>query len=261
MFHLIPYASFLSKTCFLLHPLPTLARLICLPCLGLHSTPLQLAGELLLPPAALSAGVRKKCWRRAGSDGKEKALLSRTSSTAPSRHPARRSTVQSWPRDRVEGPGGQGGWWRDAGASRPAARRASSRRSRRSRRSCHLHAEPRACPSPPGWLRAVALTAPTHKSPRPQFSALTPACPVASPAPLPATAEGGSDLALRGPPATLPAQAAAADSRRRRAADARARRRAPAPEHPLRAHWVRRRGREGKRGGLADSLADPGSCP
>lgn len=88
-----------------------------------------------------------------------------------------------------------------------------------------------------------------------------PSLPRRLPRPPPRHCRGGQRPGAPRTPSHSPPQAAAADSRRRRAADARARRWAPAPEHPLRAHWVRRRGREGKRGGLADSLADPGSCP
>lgn len=105
----------------------------------------------------------------------ENALLPLRSSTAalPSRpglpppNPA-----QSWPGDGAEGPGGPGGGWRDAGAARPAAARASGRR----RRSCHLLARPPGAPLAfSRQLGAGGLTAPAHRSPRPQLPVLTPA--------------------------------------------------------------------------------------
>lgn len=55
----IPYVSFLSKTSLLLHPLPITAHLILLPYLGLHSSSVQPAGELLLLRTPPAAGVLK----------------------------------------------------------------------------------------------------------------------------------------------------------------------------------------------------------
>lgn len=193
----IPYTSFLSKTYFLLHPLPTVAPLICLPYLGLHSTSLQPGGELLLWPAQPSAWARKKRWRRAGRERVKKTLSSRSTpppcTPPPPRQDPAPSTTQSWPRDTgLRGTGVQGCWW-DDGAAPPAPGRASWRR-----RSCHRHAEPLASPWPPRWLLAVALTAPTHKSPRPQLPVLTPARP-SLPAPFPPLQRGQRSGAPRIP--------------------------------------------------------------
>ena len=193
----IPYTSSLSKTYFLLHPLPTVAPLICLPYLGLHSTSLQPGGELLLWPAQPSAGARKKRWRRAGRERVKKTLSSRSTpppcTPPPPRQDPAPSTTQSWPRDvGLRGTGVQGCWW-DDGAAPPAPGRASWRR-----RRGHRHAEPLASPWPARWLLAVALTAPTHKSPRPQLPVLTPA-PPSLPAPFPPLQRGQRSGAPRIP--------------------------------------------------------------
>ena len=250
----IPYISFLSKTYFLLHPLPTIAPLIC-PIWGCAAHPYGRVGSCCFG----QRGRQPERGRDAEGEqaGTVKKRLSSRSGPPPctAPHPAGPRPQQSpklAPRLRAERDRGSGrleaGCW--SGASR----------TRESLLTPPQLSPPRRAtgePPPPRWLLAVALTAPTHRSPRPQLPVLPP--------PPSRHCSGGSDLALRGLPATLPAKAAAAaDSRRRRhspAADARARPWGPAPEHPLSAHRVRRRGREGKGGGVADPLADPGSCP
>lgn len=103
VFRFYSYTSFHLK---LTSPLPSItyysaSNLFAL--LGLHSTSLQPSGELLPRPAQLSAGARKKCWRRAGRERVKKCspaaqLLHRVQPTPARQDPAPNIT-QSWPRD------------------------------------------------------------------------------------------------------------------------------------------------------------------
>lgn len=172
--------------------------------------------------------------------------------------------MQSWPRHRVEGGGTRGpgrlmeGCWSctsripeslpplQLSPPRLATRRApcllgGSKPSAGSRVANSSHSQVCASPTPS-----------SHPSP-----------PVASPGPSPTTAAGAAIWRSRGLPATLPQPAAGEDSRLSHslAALATARDWGPVSEHPPGAHLVRRRGREGYGGGVADSLANPGSCP
>lgn len=253
----IPYTSFLSKTYFLLRPLPSTARLICPPCVGCA--------------AHLAAGWGARAAHAAVSPSAEEKLKAsrqrKSKETAPPRLPSSTVALPFIPvpapehsaklaRRRGRGTGARGrpmaGCWSRASRSpespSPAPRQLSP-----------PGAAARRTPRLPGGPEPMALSRGAKRS-RSQVAA--------SPAP-------GAHRPARRPrrprPATRAALCAREDAPRsprtgggRPSPGAAAHRpddEAPRPRSPGRALGARAGGGREGGGGAAGSLRDPGSCP
>lgn len=139
----IPYTSFLSKTYFLLRPLPSTARLICPPCVGCAAH-LAAGWGARAAHAAVSPSAEEKLKASRQRKSKETALPRLPSSTValpfiPVPAPEHSAKLA---RRRGRGTGARGRPMAGCWSARPAAPRAPRRR----RGSCHLPARPPGAP-------------------------------------------------------------------------------------------------------------------